>query len=235
MSRSFTTFIVTFVLAGGLALQAFAQEENIIRPITKSGSAAFVFNVGGLGAFGPAAQPIGTVSNGALSQVVSGAGVKYYLSDDFAAKVLLAFGTSDNGVDETKGGTNMNQSAMQFGIGAIAEIHFGPLYSTSPYAGGGVQFVSGSVTTKSQPTPGTTVESKVSGTQITILAVAGFDWFFTRGIAIGTEWGLGFTTSSSSSESGGTKTDNASPNSIALGMTGTGISGAGSVHAVVYF
>jgi hypothetical protein len=67
------------------------------------------------------------------------------------------------------------------------------------------------------------------------MAVAGFDWFFTRGMAIGAEWGLGFTTSSSSTESGGTSVDGPSPNSIALGMVGSGISGSGSVHAVVYF
>lgn len=232
MSRSFTKFVAAFVLVGGLVLSAQAQDENIIRPITKSGSAAFVFNISGLGAFGPTAQPIGTVSDGSTSQTVSGAGFKYYLSDDLAAKVLLAFATTDNGVDETKGGQNV--TTMQFGIGAIVEAHFGPLYSTSPYLGGGVQFATGSATSKSQ-VGGSTVEGSASGTQITVMAVAGFDWFFTRGMAIGAEWGLGFTTSSSSTESSGTSVDGPSPNSIALGMVGSGISGSGSVHAVVYF
>jgi len=233
MSRSITKLTAAFVLIAGFTLSAFAQDEsNIIRPITKSGSAAFVFNVSGLGAFGPAAQPIGTVSNGSTSAVVSGAGVKYYLADELAAKILLAFGTTDDGNDETK---TTNVTTMQLGIGAMLEVHFGPLYSTSPYVGGGIMFATGSVSSKST-VGGTTVEGKGSGTQISIMAIAGFDWFFTRGIAIGAEWGLGFTTNSSSSESGGTSTDGPSPSSIGIGMTGSsGISGTGSVHAVVYF
>ena len=139
MSRSLTKFFA-FMLVAGFALSAFAQDEsNIIRPITKSGSAAFVFNVSGLGAFGPAAPGIGT-ANGNL---ISGAGIKYYLSDDLAAKILLAFGTTDNGVEKDKG---TNVSTTQLGLGAIIEVHFGPLYSTSPYAGGGIHFASGSST-----------------------------------------------------------------------------------------
>lgn len=229
MSRSLTKFFA-FVLVAGFALSAFAQDEsNIIRPITKSGSAAFVFNVSGLGAFGPAAPGIGTVAG----QLISGAGVKYYLSDDLAAKVLLAFGTTDNGVDADKG---TNISSTQLGLGAIIEVHFGPLYSTSPYAGGGIHFASGSSTSKTS-VGGTATESSSSGTQITIMAVAGFDWFFTRGIAIGAEWGLGYTMNSSSSETTGSPSvDGPSNSSIGIGMTGNGgISGSGAVHAVVYF
>jgi outer membrane protein with beta-barrel domain len=233
MSRSLTKLFAAFILVAGFALSAFAQDEsNIIRPITKSGSAAFVFNISGLGAFGPAAQPIGTVSDGSTSQAVAGAGLKYYLSDDLAAKILLAFAMTDNGIDADKG---TNITATQLGIGAIIEVHFGPLYSTSPYAGGGIHFASGSATSKAT-VGSTTTESSASGTQITIMGVAGFDWFFTRGIAIGAEWGLGYTMNSSSSKVAGTSTDGPSPTSIGIGMTGTnGISGSGSVHAVVYF
>lgn len=231
MSRSFTK-VFAFVLVAGFALSAFSQDENIIRPITKSGSAAFVFNVSGLGAFGPVAQPIGTVSDGSTSVTVAGAGMKYYLSDDLAAKILLAFGTTDNGVEKDKG---TNITSMQVGLGAIVELHFGPLYSTSPYIGGGIHFATGSATSEATVS-GQTVEGKVSGTQLSVMAVAGFDWFFTRGIAIGTEWGLGYTSNSSSSESGGQTTDGPTPSAIGLGMTsGGGISGSGSVHAVVYF
>jgi hypothetical protein len=229
MSRSFTKFLVAFVLVGGMLSSAVAQDENIIRPITKSGSAAFVFNVSGLGAFGPAAQPIATLEHPAASdQIIGGVGVKYYLSDDLAAKVLLAFNTADDGAD------SLGTSSMGYGIGAIIEMHFGPLYSTSPYAGGGIMFAGGSLTTDVANNDNDFV---VSASALTIMAVAGFDWFFTRGIAVGAEWGLGYTMKSSSTESGGTSTDNDSPSGIALGMTGTssGISGSGSVHAVVYF
>lgn len=223
MSRSLTKFFAAFMLVSGLALSATAQDEsNIIRPITKSGSAAFVFNISGLGAFGPTAPAVGSVAG----TPVAGAGLKYYLGDDLAAKVLLAFGTTNDGLDS--GGT----STTAFGIGAIVEVHFGPLYSTSPYVGGGIKFASGSRTVDIL---GTDTDSETSGTQITIMAVAGFDWFFTRGIAIGTEWGLGYTMNST--DDGVDATDEPTGSAIGLGMTSTsgGISGSGSVHAVVYF
>jgi hypothetical protein len=222
MSRSLTKFFA-FILVAGFALSAIAQDEsNIIRPITKSGSAAFVFNISGLGAFGPTAQAIGTIA----TVPIAGVGVKYYLSDDLAAKVLLAFASTDDGRD------SLGTSTMGFGIGAIIEAHFGPLYSTSPYLGGGIKFASGSSTTD---IAGTDTDAETSGTQITIMAVAGFDWFFTRGIAIGAEWGLGYTMTSS--DDGVDATDEPTSSSIGLGMTsaGGGLSGTGSVHAVVYF
>jgi hypothetical protein len=223
MSRSLTKFFA-FVLVAGFAFSAFAQDEsNIIRPITKSGSAAFVFNISGLGAFGPTAPGIGT-ANGTP---VAGAGIKYYLSDDLAAKILLAFGMTDNGVEEDKG---TNVSTTQLGLGAIIEVHFGPLYSTSPYAGGGIHFASAGTTSKTS-VGGTASETSSSGTQITIMGVAGFDWFFTRGMAIGAEWSLGYTMNSSSSETTGSPSvDGPSNSTLGLGMTGNG-----AVHAVVYF
>ncbi len=224
MSRSLTKFFAAFILVSGLALSATAQDEsNIIRPITKSGSAAFVFNISGLGAFGPTAPAIGSVGG---SVPVAGAGLKYYLSDDLAAKVLLAFGSTSDGLD------SLGTSQMAFGIGAIIEVHFGPLYSTSPYVGGGIKFASGSSTTD---IGGTDTDAESSATQLTIMAVAGFDWFFTRGIAIGAEWGLGYTMNST--DDGVDATDEPSSSSIGLGMTNTsgGISGSGAVHAVVYF
>jgi len=224
MSRSLTKFFAAFVLVAGFALSAVAQDEsNIIRPITKSGSAAFVFNISGLGAFGPTAPPIGSLGG---TTPVAGAGLKYYLSDDLAAKVLLAFATTDDGKD------SLGTSSTAFGIGAIVEMHFGPLYSTSPYVGAGIRFASGSSTTD---IGGTSTDAESSASQLTIMAVAGFDWFFTRGIAIGTEWGLGYTMNST--DDGVDATDEPSSSSIGLGMTSTsgGLSGSGSVHAVVYF
>jgi hypothetical protein len=223
MSRSLTKFFA-FILVAGFALSAFAQDEsNIIRPITKSGSAAFVFNISGLGAFGPTAPPIGSVGG---TFPVAGLGLKYYLSDDLAAKVLLAFATTDDGRD------SLGTTSTAFGIGATVEMHFGPLYSTSPYAGLGIRFASGSQTTD---IGGTDTDAESSATQLSIMAVAGFDWFFTRGIAIGTEWGLGYTMTST--DDGVDATDEPSSSSIGIGMTNAtgGLSGSGSVHAVVYF
>lgn len=227
MSRTFMKLFAAALLLSTITLSAHAQEDAPIRPLTKSGSAAFIFNIAGLGAFGPTAQVIGTVSNGTNSQPVAGLGMKYYFADDMAGKVLLAFGTTDNG-----GKDAALVTSSQLGIGAIFEYHLRDFYSTSPYLGGGVMFATGSTTTGTS-----TNEVKNKGSQLTVMAVAGFDWFFTKGIAIGLEWGLGYTSNSSSTTVAGNSTDGLSPNSIGIGFTGTsaGISGSGGVHAIVYF
>ena len=96
----------------------------------------------------------------------------------------------------------------------------------SPYFGAQVSFAGLSESNSQTPTGGKNTETKSSGTAIGIGAVAGFDWYITNGIAIGGEYMLGFTTSSTSSTSAiGTTTDNPS-------ITNIGISSV-SVHLVV--
>src|SRR5688500_12737073 len=123
MSRSLTKFFAAFMLVSGLALSAMAQDEsNIIRPITKSGSAAFVFNISGLCAFGLTAHVIGWVGG---SLPVAGVDLKYSLIDVLVAIVLFSLGSTSDGLD------SLGTSRMAFGIGAIIDVHFGPLYCTS--------------------------------------------------------------------------------------------------------
>jgi opacity protein-like surface antigen len=221
MSRSFSKFILSLVLVLGITSVSHAQEDaNMPRPLTKSGSAAFVFDIAGLGAFGLTPQPIGTVSAGSVSQTVAGAGMKYFIADDMAIKVLLAFGTASNGDTAAN-----KQTTTQFGIAANLEYHFKPVYSTSPYVGGGIAFASAS---QSQ---GETDPSKISASLFGIGVFAGFDWFFTRGIAIGAEYGLGFATKSASSSTAG-KDNPAPPSSSAITL---GLTASGNLHAVVYF
>ena len=223
MSRSFSTFVLSLLIVIGFVSTSFAQDENMPRPITKSGSAAFIFNLSGIGSFGLAAQPIGSVTVGTTNPTIVGAGMKYFFADDMALKVSLAFGSASNGKD-----TTAKSSTMQFGIGAILEYHFKQLYSTSPYIGGGINFGTASATLAG----GTTSETKYSGTLINIGVVAGFDWFFTKGLALGAEYGLGFTTNSTSVTlpAGATSPTQPSPSGIGLGLSGNG-----SLHAVVYF
>ncbi len=219
MLRSFTKSVLTLLMVAGLATATFAQDDAP-RPLTKSGSAAFLFNIGGIGTFGMSAQPIGSVAGGTQSQTVAGIGMKYYLMDEGALKILLAFGTQSNGaVDDAN-----KVSSMQLGIGLTYEHHFGALYSTSPYIGGGITYAMASTTSGSG-----TAETESSGSQLGIGAVAGFDWFFTKGLALGAEYNLRFTTNSSSGKVGGTDIgDQPSPSTI-------GIGGGGSVHFLAYF
>jgi len=233
MQRSFTKLALSALLLLGLAGTVQAQESNdIIRPITKAGSAAFLFTLGGFGTFNLAGPVVATVSN----TPIAGAGMKYFISDDLGLRILLALGTSTKGADSILPAGKT--ASMNFGLGAALEYHFRPLYSTSPYIGGGVNFGSGTLTTTTK-SGGTSTEVKSSGTSIGLGVFAGFDWFFTRGIAIGAEYGLGFTTNSGSTtttvtpasgSSTSTTSDAPSNSGIALGLNGSA-----SVHAVVYF
>ena len=149
MRVSFSKYIAAALIVLGFASTSFAQDkDDIIRPLTKSGSAAFLFNLGGFGTFGVAAPAIGssfTAGAGNVSLTVSPAtvGFKYFLSDDMALRVLLGFSNSSSGADSIPSGAI---SSTQFGIGAGIEMHMRPLYSTSPYVGAQVGFVSGSET-----------------------------------------------------------------------------------------
>ena len=151
--------------------------------------------------------------------------MKYFLSDDMALRVLIGLTNSSSGADSIAPG---KQATTDIGIGAGIEMHFRPLYSTSPYVGGQVTFNSNSTTTTTKDALGKDNDAKVSGTTLGVGVFAGFDWFFTRGIALGGEMNLGFSTSSGSRTAGGTTVDSPSSTSIAL-------STSGSVHMVVYF
>jgi hypothetical protein len=214
MSRNITRFVASLFVLGlalGLTNSVRAQEtgkDEIIRPLTKQGSAAFIFTLNGLGDF-----KIGSPS---INGMTSGVGVKYFLADEMALRVLLGFNSSTSGgligADSAK-----TLSTSIFGILAGIEMHFRPLYSTSPYVGLQVGFSS-----KSEDITTTTTQKT---TAFSVMALAGFDWFFTHGIAAGAEMGLGFTSN------GGTKVNGAdvtSTSSITLATNP-------DVHVVVYF
>src|SRR2546423_14731572 len=99
MSRSIVKFIVCLTVVVGFAASSFAQEDNTIHPITKSGSAAFVFDLAGIGTFGIAPQAITQTLNSKspTGGLIAGAGAKWFIADMMAVKELLAFGTTSNG------------------------------------------------------------------------------------------------------------------------------------------
>jgi opacity protein-like surface antigen len=217
--KSIVRSLAVLAIVAGMSSSAFAQETNndIIRPITKSGSAAFLFSMNGLGTFG-----IGTVS---LAPGLGGAGfgMKYFIADDFALRVLLGFGSNSVGDDST--GTN-----SMFGIGIGGEYHFRPLYSTSPYVGAQLGFQSNSETSKSG-----FGKSVHSTTAIGFAALAGFDWFFTRGIAVGAEYSLGIVTRSGETENTPTTGSATTTEDTDSSTIGFNTAGSGNVHVAVYF
>ncbi len=224
MSRSFTkivafAFVLTF--AFGIARTSFAQEtdNSIIRPLTKSGSAAMIFELAGIGTFGFSGPNVGPLN--------SAVGMKYFVADDMAIFVLAGFNSSSG--DTTQASTiSAKPSTTQFGIAAGIQAHMRPLYSTSPYVGGQISFGSSSYDNGGSGNN----DFKRSSSSFGVAAIAGFDWFFTRGLCLGGQVALGFASTSASetgSETGtSTTVDSQSNTTIAL-ATST------SVHLNVYF
>lgn len=232
MLFSYKKLIVALVFIAGFATASFAQDEaKMPHPDTKAGSAAWMFEIGGLGPFGMDALYIASFDVTSIvdapvtpgSFIVLGAGGKYYFSDDLALKAILGFSTSSTGDPDPAKDPNGKTTLTMYGIVAGIEVHTHAVYSTSPYVGAQISFagLSGKTTVTGQ-----TSENSGSGSAFGIGAVAGFDWYVTNGIAIGGEYMLGFSKSSLSSTSGGTTTDLPSHTNI-------GISSA-SAHLVVH-
>jgi opacity protein-like surface antigen len=218
MSRTFIKFVASLFLIAGFAAASFAQgEENITRPITKSGSMALMFDIGGFGTFGLGGMFIGQSDMDDIDTKIYGVGAKYYISDNNAIRLLLAFSSHSGG--EPSGQTVTSSSTL--GIAAQYEYHVGPLYSTSPYFGGGISYAS----TSASSTPSSGTKATTSYSQFGVTAVAGFDWYFTRGLALGAEYHLGYFGNSESNTP--SKGDTASPSNIGLG-------GGAEVHLVVH-
>ncbi|GEM_PF-676047 len=245
MARSFKkivafAFILTFTFGIAHTTRAQDADKDIIRPLTAKGSAAFVFTLGGLGNFKIGAPGLGSVTlqramvtageGGLTTTIVDstvrlfGMGAKYFFSDDMALRISLAFNSMSSGAD-TLGG---KLSSTIFGVGLGVEDHLRPLYSTSPYVGAQVSFLSGS-STNTVLVGKTDQDTKTSSSDFRIAAIAGFDWFFTRGMAIGAEGMLGFDSQSFSvTPASGTETSYPSTTTISLATEG-------NVHFVVYF
>ncbi len=232
MSRSFLKLILSGFMVAAITTASFAQDEaNMARPNTKAGSAAWVFNFGGLSSLGLFQIPItgfnvaGNETGTNLSTSVYGAGWKYYLSDDLAIRAILGFNTNSSGNADSAGGKNSNTA---FGIAAGIEMHTHAVYSTSPYFGAQISYAMANVD-RNVTALG---EDKTSATFLGIGVLAGFDWYFTRGIAVGGEYMLGFSTASSSTvvtPKTGSATTHDNPSATNIGIS------SGSVHLVVHF
>lgn len=221
MARSFSkiaalAFVIAFSI--GLSRTSFAQDnsnDHVIRPLTAQGSAAFIFDLAGIGTFGFGGPSIGPLS--------SGVGMKYYISDDLALRVLAGLSTT-SGNSANPDSASAKPSTTNFGIGVGVEKHFRPLYSTSPYVGAQISFGDASDDNGQSGN----AEVKHSSSSFNVGVLAGFDWFMTQGMALGGEMNLGFTSTSSSTTAGSTTVNNQSVTAISL-ATG------GNVHFLVYF
>jgi hypothetical protein len=248
MTRSITKFAAACLVTLGLASASHAQgDADIIRPITASGSAAFLFSLNGLGDFGFGGPIVGgtalsdqqinagqTVSNTGGNTMMPGVGAKFFVSDNTALRVSLAFRLYEDGKETIGNSTTGGPGKVQrntTGINFGGEYHFRPLYSTSPYLGALISFVTDNFKRTYTPEGSASLITNLKSTSFGVGAVVGFNWFFTRGLALGGEYTLGFTSTSSVFEFPGT-TKQDEPTNTDVGM---GVNGGGSLQCIVYF
>lgn len=180
-----------------------------------------------LGPFGPSAN--GTTNSSAIAHI----GIQHFLSRNLAFRALLNFSTESDGADSNEVTSN------EYGIGLGVLYYFRPLYNIATYVGGGLGYNTSKVPNYQPPDvigSGQSPQGSAPGAGETktntfgITAVAGFDWYLTPNIAIGTEYALGF------SSSGGTYTPQGSSTSTDLPTsTSIGIAPAGNLHMLIHF
>lgn len=174
--------------------------------------------------YGPSAN--GTTNSLALARF----GINHFLSNNLAIRVLLNFGITSTG------DTNDIDRSV-YGIGVGLAHYFRPIYNIAPYVGFGVGFntstgpgFTGNVVGSGQNPQGTGgLPGEQTFNTFGVTAAAGFDWYLTQNIAFGTEYALGFSTSSGTfTPTGGQSVDVAGPTTF-------GFAPAGNVHVLIHF
>ena len=190
------TLAVIMLLACSVS---FAQGESTVR--RTSGSTALLFTLNGL-------------SNLGGGNFMGGFGINHFLSNDVALRAGLGFGmnseTSGTGTSEQKNSTTTINLApgIRFNLANNNNV--------AMYVGGQVMFGTSSTST----TVGGTDAGSTSSTNIGVGAFAGAEWFPWNNVSLGLEYGLGFSTSSSSAKNAaGVESDGPTTTSIGLGIS----------------
>ncbi len=171
-------------------------------PETKSGSLAFLFTTNGLGSFGISGFPIATFDINAGGQslpngIINAGGGKWFFTDGMALRGLFGFRVDSKGDSDPLKQTDSSgkTSSTIWAIAVGAEIHSNALYSLSPYIGGQMIFGGASIGNQKMVS-GKTIENKETISYFGVGPLLGFDWYFTRGLAIGGEYLLAYNTQS---------------------------------------
>ncbi|MEP7235728.1 MAG: hypothetical protein ABI778_10575 [Ignavibacteriota bacterium] len=159
-------------------------------------------------------------------------GFKYFLDPSNAIRAGATFSTFTDGRDS--GATKSSAIGPFIGY----EHHFNSSPRISPYLGAAVGYTSWSNTMSYQtggsandgiPKTQATQDPTNDNTLLQVQAMAGFDWYFLNGLAIGAEYSFGFSSyGTSQTDATGKKTDKPTQTSL-------GILGGGNVHLLVHF
>jgi hypothetical protein len=172
-------------------------DTTLAHPDTKAGSAAFMFTFSGLGAFGMNGFPIEnftlTAAGETLNATLLGGGGKWYFMDELALRGLFGLMTQSKGNVDSIGKT----SSVMYGFSGGVEKHFEAISTVSAYVGAQLSFAYASLDNK-KSFSNKTIENKETASTFGIGPLIGFDWYFTSGLAVGGEFLLGYSTTSTS-------------------------------------
>ena len=219
--------LLVLALAGGSVLAA-----ETAKPITKAGSKALMFDLGGL-------------ANLSAGNYEGGLGLKYYISNGFAVRLGLGFGMTSETTKNPATTVPANQlsesklSGMSFSIAPGIQYNLVTTNAVVAYAGAQVSF-----TSSNQERTGNNAGMGVGFTQgssyktsssiFGAAAFIGVEWFAWENISLAGEYRFGFSTSSGKTESSSTS---ASASQDAPSSTSFGIGSANSANLTlaVYF
>ena len=219
--------LLVLALAGGSVLAA-----ETAKPITKAGSKALMFDLGGL-------------ANLSAGNYEGGLGLKYYISNGFAVRLGLGFGMTSETTKNPATTVPANQlsesklSGMSFSIAPGIQYNLVTTNAVVAYAGAQVSF-----TSSNQERTGNNAGMGVGFTQgssyktsssiFGAAAFIGVEWFAWENISLAGEYRFGFSSSSGKTESSSTS---ASASQDAPSSTSFGIGSANSANLTlaVYF
>jgi hypothetical protein len=114
-----------------------------------------------------------------------GLGFRYFINNDRALRVGVNIALGSLEVKDY-----MEWGCTEFGASVIYEKYLPQIHSVAPYIGAGVGFTHAKTT--ATELFGDEIESEWSGNVITVMGVAGFQWYFTEGMSLGGEYRPGF-------------------------------------------
>jgi opacity protein-like surface antigen len=189
----------------------------------------FYFSVGGLGHFnaeGPSVN--GTTNSDAFARL----GIQHFMTNHLAFRVFLTIDRFSDGADSNE---RVNSS---YGAGAGLLYYFAPLYNIATYVGAGLGYSTSTyadyqipeiIGGKESPQGISSPLGETTRSAFGVTAVAGFDWYLTPNIAIGSEYALGFSSISRTfKDSQGNETDFGAATSL-------GITPGGNLHMLIHF
>jgi len=125
-----------------------------------------------------------------LEPYAGGFGFRYFYADDTAIRGTINFAYQS---DEEKNAITDSYSMTRIGAALIWERYMAPIASVAPYMGIGVGYFYNSQTWECEPTDMCDPDkTEMTGNELMISLVAGFQWYFTDAMSLGGEYQLSY-------------------------------------------